>query len=60
MPEMTREPQECEHKWVHLRKSDIYEYGYRKYRFDDVFFCEKCLAQKSIVNDIEERRSHAF
>ena len=50
----------CEHKWVFLRKSDTYEYGYRKWYWDDVFFCEKCLEQKTIQNEVKERKSHAW
>jgi len=50
----------CEHKWVHLRKTETYENGYRRWFWDDVFFCEKCLAQRNVTNAVEERRSHAF
>ena len=50
----------CEHKWVHLRKSDTYEQGYRRWWFDDVFFCEKCLQQKTVSQEIVERRSNAW
>lgn len=53
-------PQPCEHKWVHLRKSDNYEVGYRTYGYDDTFFCEKCLQEKVIQKELPERPRHGW
>jgi len=57
---MIKHSNTCAHKWVHLRKTEPYESGYRRWVWDDVFFCEKCLEHKSITNEVPERRSHAF
>lgn len=50
----------CQHKWVHLRKEDPKEVGYRRWKNVDRFYCEKCLDQKTVETDQEERRSHAW
>ena len=38
----------CEHHWVYLSKSDMYEYGYRKWQHDETFYCDKCLARQTV------------
>jgi hypothetical protein len=54
------EQQNCEHKWVHMRKEENVEVGYRQWKAVDRFYCEKCLEQKTVRSEIPERRSHAW
>ena len=57
---MPLEQDKHEHKWVHLRKSEIYETGYRRWSYDDIFFCEKCLEEKKISKEVEERKNYNY
>lgn len=50
----TQNSAECEHEWVWLRKSDIYEKAYRVFAHEDWYYCKKCLAQRGI--ELEHKR----
>lgn len=54
MPEQPK-TDACEHKWVFLRSEGTEECGYRRWRTVDVFFCEKCLEQRVVRNDLVEK-----
>lgn len=56
MPEPTPPP--CDHHWVFLRKSDTYETGYRRWAFDNVFYCDKCLEMREVRQDLKEHRGY--
>lgn len=53
-------PQPCEHKWVHLRRSDNYEIRWHVWGWDDIFFCEKCLQERVIQKETPERTRYGF
>lgn len=52
----------CEHKFVFLREENK-NIGYDhtpKMLYEDVFFCEKCLAYKRVKTRLEEQRFDSF
>lgn len=51
-------PENCTHKWVHLRKSDTYGVGYRRWAHSDTYYCEKCLAQRDVEVEHQERPTY--
>lgn len=52
---MSDQPQ-CKHKWVFLRDAGEREKGYSRWVHVDVFFCEKCLAQREIETEIKRKK----
>lgn len=50
---MGEEIKSCEHKWVHLIQLPTREIGYRRWMAVDLFYCERCLAQKEVEREIK-------